>query len=358
MVFLALLIASAVGLALVLGRRREESLSTAGPLVVADPAAATSKSVPSPAIAPRDPAALAALAATNAAVGERLWRLGYAASSAPAGSSERMDQLVRNNVAAILQVDVIDHDFFPRRPALLPQLLQAIDDPRTASDKLARMIAHDPVLVGDVLRTANSPMYRTSSAPIESIQRAIAVCGVDALRAILAIAMVRPVFRATSKNFPRLPRVLWDRTERAARAAELYAAAHLPQDRFECQLVVLLNALGPLVVHSALLDVYARNPLFPPNAALCVALTAELAPRMSQRIAWDWQTSRRLLAALEASAVEPLTEVLLIGELLGTLSFLESQTVISPETREEFLLAATIPRASIDAILPQLDKRA
>jgi HD-like signal output (HDOD) protein len=225
----------------------------------------------------------------------------------------------------------------------MPQLLQAVNDPRAASEKLSRIVAHDPVLTADVLRLANSSLYRMSPTPIETIQRAVVVCGVDALRGMLAAAMLRPVFRATRKNFPRLPRMLWERTERAARAAELYAMETSPQDRFEAQLVVLLSALGPLVVYSAALDVYARNPHFSPSGALCVELVCGLAPQMSRRIARDWQTSARLLAALEKSSGETLATALHVGEFLGTLSLLESQAVISRDERLDLIDAAGIP---------------
>ena len=279
---------------------------------------------------------------SNRAATERLWVLAFAAPS-QSQASDVVNRRVRDNVVAMLQVDILDPKYFPRRPALMPQLIQAVNDPRAAAEKLSRIVSHDPVLTSDVLRLANSGLYRMSPAPIETIQRAIVVCGVDALRGMLAAAMLRPVFKATSKNFPRLPRMLWERTERAARAAELYAAAIDPADRFEAQLAVLLNALGPLVVYSAALDVYSRNPHFPPSADLCVELISEWAPRMSRHIARDWQTSPRLLAALEQSPAEPLYVAREVGELFGTLSLLESQTVIARDERLELLTEAGLP---------------
>jgi HD-like signal output (HDOD) protein len=267
---------------------------------------------------------------------QRLWRLAFGAPAEPqpvAGAHGR----VRELICAALQVDTIDPKYFPRRPALMPQLLQAVNDANAASDKLSRMIAHDPVLTADVLRLANSSLYRVTPAPIETIKRAIVVCGVDSLRGMLAAAMLQPVFRASRTNFPRLPRMLWERTERAARAAELYAAHTHPQDRFEAQLVVLLSALGPLVVYSAALDGYSRAPRLTPNPALFVDLIDTLGPQISQRIARDWQTSPRLVAALDRSNEESLSIALQVGELLGTLSFLESQTVIAQDERQGIL---------------------
>jgi len=291
----------------------------------------------------------ARLELSNREASERLWKLAFAAPSQVV-IPEAIRHKMRDNILAMLEVDTLDPKYFPRRPTLMPQLMQAVNDPTAAAERISRIIAHDPVLTADVLRLANSGMHRTSAAPIDSIQRAIVVCGVEALRGMLAAAMLRPVFRATSKNFPRFPRVLWDRTERAVRAAELYVMETGRPERFEAQLAVLLNALGPLVVYSAALDVFTRNPHFPPSAPLCVDLVVALSPRMSLRIARDWQTPPRLLAALEFSAEESLTTALQVGEFMGTLSFLESQTIISRDERLEYIATAELPSVSADRI--------
>jgi HD-like signal output (HDOD) protein len=283
----------------------------------------------------------------------RLWRLAFGAP-AEAPPLQPAHERVRRLILAVLEVDELDPNYFPRRPALMHQLLQAVDDPNAAAEKLSRMIAHDPVLTADVLRLANSSLYRMSAAPIETIQRAIVVCGVDELRGILATAMLRPVFRASRTNFPRLPRMLWDRTERAARAAELYAAKTQPQDRFEAQLLVLLSALGPLAVYSAALHGYSRAPRLTPNPALFVEMIVTLGPQMSQRIARDWQTSPRFAAALEKSSRDFLAGALHLGELLGTLSFLEAQTVLSREDRLDMVKSAGLSGPWVDSVSARL----
>ena len=273
-------------------------------------------------------AARAALA--NDLVTERLWKLAFAAAAETA-PLEAAHERVGDAVSAVLQADTLDPKYFPRRPTLMPQLLRAVDDPRSAPDKLARIVAHDPVLTSDVLRLANSPFYRTSPAPIETIQRSIVVLGVDALRGLVATAMLQPVFRATRSNFPRFPRMLWERTERAAQAAELYALKALPQDRFEAQLLILLSALGPLVVYGATLDVYSQRPRLTPSPRLFVSLIAALGPQVSLRIAQNWETSPRLAAAIERAPGEGLSMALCAGELLGTLYLLQTQNVITAD---------------------------
>lgn len=288
----------------------------------------------------------------NNLVTERLWKLAFAAPP-QAPPLEPAHAKVADSVCAILQAETLDAKYFPRRPTLMPQLLRAVDDPAAATVKLSRMIAHDPVLAADVLRLANSPMFRTSPAPIETIQRAIVVLGADALRGVVATAMLQPVFRATRSNFPRFPRMLWERTERAVRAAELYALKTHPQDRFEAQLAILMSALGPLVVYGALLDAYAARNLAP-NPSLCAELTAALGPQVALHVARQWETSARLVAAIERSSDEVLTTTLQVAELLGTLSLLESQHIVTSDEALATAIDAGLASSTITPVWERL----
>jgi HD-like signal output (HDOD) protein len=270
------------------------------------------------------------IAAANSAQTERLWRLAFVAPAQSEALPEA-DLEVRNQVFAVLGGTRLDAKFFPRRPTLMPQLMQAVQDPTAATERLSRIVAHDPVLAADVLRLANSSRFRTTAQPIETIQRAIVVMGVDALRGLLAVAMMQPVFRASRNNFPRFPRMLWERTERAARAANSFSMRVRPEDRFESQLAILLSALGPLVVYGAALDIYSQSPEMRPNPSLMVELTSTLGNQMALHIAQQWETSPRLAAAIERSPREPMALALSVGELLGTLSMLEAQHVVTAD---------------------------
>jgi len=287
----------------------------------------------------------------NGLATERVWRIAFAAPAETAGDAH---EHVEDAIRAVLRSEALQSHWLPRRPTLMPQLLRALDDPGAGSDRLATMIAHDPVLTADVLRLANSSLYRISAAPLETIERALLVLGVDALRGLVATAMMQPVFRATRTNFPRFPRLLWERTERAARAAELYAAVNRPVDRFEAKLLALLSALGPLIVYGVALDEYAQRRALRPNAAVCMTLISSLGAGMSQRIARHWETSPRLVAALERSGESELATALQVGELLGTLSLLETQSVIDQSERWEWTRGAGLSDRDVSEIYAHL----
>jgi hypothetical protein len=75
---------------------------------------------------------------------------------------------------------------------------------------------------------------------------------------------------------------------------------------------------------------------------------------MSQRIAQDWQTSPRLVTALSPSGGDGLAAALQVGELLGTLSLLESQTVVSSNERQGILADAGLPEELADSLWARL----
>jgi hypothetical protein len=85
-----------------------------------------------------------------------------------------------------------------------------------------------------------------------------------------------------------------------------------------------------------------------------VELIDTLGPQMSRRIARDWETSPRLLAVLEKPDHDTLAAALHIGELLGTLSLLESQAVISRDERFDILKSAALPENLVDGIWARL----
>jgi HD-like signal output (HDOD) protein len=337
-------------------RRRRVAVIAAVPAMANQPIEIVSEAKPASQIRPID---TLRVKAANTIAAERLWGLAFAAPSQTLSVSPEHAR-VRDSVVAALRGDTLDQKYFPRRPTLMPQLLQAVNDPHAAPDTVPRIIAQDPVLTGDVLRLANSNFYRITPEPVETLQRAVIICGMDGLQSLLAAALLQPVFRATDKNFPRFPLLLWERTERTARAAELYAAKMRPQDRFEAQLVALLSALGPLVVYRATMDAYSRAPGLSPDPGLCVALIGTLGAQMSRLIARQWQSSPRLVAALsspseDAGSDRNLAHALYCGELIGTLSLLESQRVISPSDRLRLAEDAGLPAELTTSICERLD---
>lgn len=213
----------------------------------------------------------------------------------------------------------------PRRPQLLPQLLGTLRDDAASRREIAAVIARDPALAGNLLKLANSAMYRVQTAPVESIERAVALVGTQGLRRLVAVALMQPVMRVEGGGLGQLPELVWEHTQYAALAAEEYArAADGEEDAFAAQLLALLQGLGVIVAMQALRDACAGRSL--PAAADMAGFLQRGALQPARLMARDWGLSARALRALDdqaladPSAMDPLGRALMVAGPLGLAS--------------------------------------
>ena len=103
------------------------------------------------------------------------------------------------------------------------------------------------------------------------------------------------------------------------------------------------------------------NQTLSPSPELCVQLVGSLGQKMSLRIARQWQSSERLVAALdpaindaEGATDQELLHALYGGELLGTLSLLASENALSTEEATQLALDAGLPQGLVESIWQRL----
>lgn len=219
--------------------------------------------------------------------------------------------------------------YTPRRPSLLPQLLEAVGDEDASLRALSRIISQDPALTGDLLRTANSALYRSSGNPIESIERAAAMLGTQGLRTLISAALVRPLASdEAGAAAGRFGEVIWEHSICSASAAEAWAARAQDSDPFTAHLLGLLHGLGDVAVFRVMRDVAARQHAAASPALVAHALATQGAVT-ARRIAASWGLSDRTQEALEAQSaaaptleVTPLARALRFGRLAGAVALL------------------------------------
>jgi HD-like signal output (HDOD) protein len=266
-------------------------------------------------------------------------------------------------VTSTLDTAANEPKYAPRRPMLLPQLMKAVNDTDTSRRELSIMISKDPSLVGSLLKLANSPYYRTtSSQPIESVDRAVAVIGTEGIRSLIAAALVQPVFRVSGGDFSQFPEVIWDHTFLAANAAETYAAVVVNSDPFAAQLLALVNGLGAIIVFRMALDQYEAHPGYRPDAATIVSLLDAHTSHVARSIAASWELSGRILAALEdqvpgaamAPDPTPLGRALRFGRFIAALAVLRNKGLIDEAMAKASLKAGGGSGAHFERIWDRL----
>jgi HD-like signal output (HDOD) protein len=200
------------------------------------------------------------------------------------------------------RIDAQPH-YIPRRPSLLPKLLATVNDGDASMMEIARIVAQDPALTGNLLRIANSPIYRASSLPIESIDRAVTVVGVQGIRSLIVTALLQPVMTSGSGAFSRFPELVWEHTLYSATAAETHATQIENAEPFVSQLVGLLYGLSAIVVFRIVRDQFALHPQLTPDPGSIARLLETWVAPTAGRIAASWELSQRVQYALESQTL-------------------------------------------------------
>jgi HD-like signal output (HDOD) protein len=279
----------------------------------------------------------------------------------PATDSSRRREFV-DSFGPLVERVATEPKYSPRRPMLLPQLLRAVNDSEVSRREIANIISRDPALAGNLLKLANSAVYRASAQAVESVDRAVALLGTDGIRSLIAAALIQPVFRSERSEFARFAEVAWEHTFRSATAAESHAAVIENTDPFAAQLLGLVMGLGGLIVFRIALDQYADRGQRPDPAVMAHLLNLHSA-RAARIVAASWDLSERILTALDeqspAAAAAPtgLGRSLHFGRLIGALAVLNANDRVDDEVAKTTLLATGATLNQFDRFWTRLTGR-
>jgi HD-like signal output (HDOD) protein len=218
----------------------------------------------------------------------------------------------------------------PRIPELISQLLTALSDENISTAALAAQVGRDLVLVAEVIREANSAYYRPVT-PIETLEGAVTMLGLNGLRMLLARIAFRPLLRVTVQGVARqVAPVVWKHSERCAFAASVMAPG-LSAGVFEAYLAGLMQNLG-LQVAFQVADRICEGKV-PGSREFGIALFAA-SGELSSVIANHWDFPPEVVEAI-ARAGEPdgpnLAQALAQGDRIGKLRLLLDADVIQED---------------------------
>jgi HD-like signal output (HDOD) protein len=222
-------------------------------------------------------------------------------------------------------------ELFPRRPRVIPRLLGALRDNDSSLKELVDIVNQDPVLSGDVMKLANSAFYRVSREPVDSIQRAVVLLGVDGLRALIASSVVHPLFEAPRGAFENFAESVWRLAERSALCAQHHARVMGECDSAAAHLLALIQHTAHMVLFRLTLSLCES----PPPPEVLVRVIDEHASAMARLIAADWELPDTMCAAFDeqiaqtgVDSMSPLSRSLYFGRIVGMASLLPQGELI------------------------------
>ena len=277
----------------------------------------------------------------------------------------RFDYQIRDEHAAVLsQIDeaadesVHQRDYFPRRPMLLPKLMQALNDPEVSRESLVKLILEDPAIAGGVLQQANTAFYRVSPARVDNIDRAVWLLGTDGLKRIMATAIMQPVFRLPKGYFDSFAPLTWEHAQRAAAAAERCSKHGGQSDPFVAQLLAVLEPLARIVIFRLTTEKYRESPNILPRAEVFIRAMQRHSARVALRIAAAWEMSDQSTNTLREQAKRvspetmlPLSQAVYFANLAATLAVLVSRNKITQHAAINTLVEQGMPQVDASALI-------
>jgi HD-like signal output (HDOD) protein len=207
-----------------------------------------------------------------------------------------------------------------RMPGLIPQLLQSLRSDTFSGAALSRTISSDVVLVGAVVRLANTA-YQGTANSITSVEHAVMLIGQEGLRQLITSVAFRPIIDMNSGHYTRTlaPR-LWEHAERCA-SANRALAEELGIEPFEAFLAGLVQNVG-LIVALRVMDQVAKNDPSLGSELFCAQLVRD-ARTLSCSIGREWSFPENVTRALaEQNGVQKGAQLSGLGQLLMLTDYL------------------------------------
>ena len=208
----------------------------------------------------------------------------------------RFEQAVLKQLDELLASTGLNEKMLPRLPALVPQLLSSLKNDDTSGKYLAEQIGHDPVLVGEVIRLANSPFYYQTNQKINSLQRAVVMLGQSGLKRLIANVVMKPIFNVQDGYFGHLAKNhLWSQSEYCAYACSLLAKNRY--DPFDAYLAGIAVNIG-MIVTIRTMDQLRKHREVPESTTFYKMLSVKTR-KLSVQIAENWRFPTTVLDALQ-----------------------------------------------------------
>lgn len=227
-------------------------------------------------------------------------------------------------------------DMVRRMPGVIPQLLQSLRTENFSGAELAKTISHDMVLVGAVIRLANSSMY-TPTQSITSIEHAILVLGVTGLRQLITSVAFKPIIDLKSAHFTTaIAARIWDQSERCAVAGRFLAQGEPHVEPFDAFLAGLVQNAGLIAALRVLEQEFdGSQPLG--SDSFCNTLVRH-ARILSCSIAREWRFPATVAKAVEEQGgnlkpaeLSPIGKILSMADYLSKVQMLQSHGRLNPK---------------------------
>ncbi len=251
-------------------------------------------------------------------------------ASSGSNAGDEIEERILAEVRALASDPENASGLVPRVPELVAQLLGALSDENISTAALSAEVGRDLVLVAEVIREANSAYYRPAK-PIETLEGAVTMLGLNGLRMLLARIAIRPLVKVKVQGVARqVAPAVWRHSERCAFAASVMAPG-LSAGVFESYLAGLMQNVGLQVAFQVADRVCAGK--VPGSGNFGLALFAA-SRELSAVIARHWDFPAEVVEAIADAGAPDAShagQALAQGDRIAKLRLLLDGGVIEPD---------------------------
>jgi HD-like signal output (HDOD) protein len=264
-----------------------------------------------------------------------------------AGIAERLEQMLSGDekVSALI----------PPLSRNLTDLSQMLRNDSANFESLNTIIEKDVGMAADVVKLANSPIFRRNKDLVVGTEEAIRAIGMTHLadlvaRKLLADAMkVKPIF------YKMFGQQIWSHSLECAIACRIVGAEY---DKAETYFLGLVHDVGKIIIFRCLIDAFAEVGGGPrPGGKLFREMMTEYSLVLSHLAAQEWGLPEEIIVALEQQQSSPesgLALVLYDANLLCEINMLVRNSIMTQQEGTQLAICMGPEKSTVDKVFNEL----
>jgi len=277
------------------------------------------------------------------------------------------DELLYHRIYSCIEEQSKLSEHIPSAPKVLMDLLNELEKEDTDYRRITNVIEADAVLVGEIVHVVNTPAYLTRAGEVTSLDKAVALLGINGISKIATAILLRNVANIENCRYSAQLKKLWTFCLQSAHCCQILG----DQDSsFKNYLLGLMHEIGCVSIISLVIkhipDVESENLQ---DLQVIRRLMQERAVWLSSLIAGEWGMPEQYLLVLnefdrlkhgqmdsdEYEYCSDSTKILETGSLAAQCYNLMEAKTIDKETGIAFLHSLRLDSKQIDKLVTRLD---
>lgn len=186
----------------------------------------------------------------------------------------------------------------PPLSQILTQLSTMLREDTASISQLNELVMKDVGLSAELVKLANSPIFRRSDVPLADTETAIRTVGFRELADLVSRAILKNVVKVKHIYFKLFGQQIWNHSLACAVACKTLGGDF---DRSEAYFLGLVHDIGKIVIFRCLVDAFANTKLMAkPGSKLFRELMTTYSKNLSYQASLEWGLPDRICDALDA----------------------------------------------------------